>query len=72
MRNLQRLKEIRDEIVKLVMEADLILRVDYPKEREKAYSFWIPQLITAMRSDSRWLDRGEYSMDKTISEIENG
>jgi hypothetical protein len=72
MRNLRRLKEIRDEIVKLVMEADLILRTDHPKEREKAYSFWIPQSITAMRSDPRWLDRGDYSMDKTISEIENG
>ena len=47
--SIERLSKIRDEILSLVFEAEEILRKDFPCDHEIAYSFWIPQIVTAIK-----------------------
>jgi hypothetical protein len=42
---------------------------NHPKQYELAYSHWIPQIITALKNDTRWLPRGEYTLQDTIDHI---
>ena len=69
--SIERLSKIRDEILSLVFEAEEILRKDFPCDHEIAYSFWIPQIVTAIKESPRWLSRSDYSIDKTIISIKD-
>lgn len=69
--SIERLAKIRDEMLSLVSEAEEILRKEFPSDHELAYSFWIPQIVTAIKEDTMWLPRGNYSVDKTIKNIKD-
>jgi hypothetical protein len=69
MNGYERLCLIQDEMLKLLEEADKIIQEDFPKHWDLAHSFWIPQIDTALRSDARWLQRGDYNMEKTLADI---
>jgi hypothetical protein len=69
MSSLERLVYIKQEMAKLLEEADLILRKDFPYHHEAAYAFWIPQISTALDDDGKWLPRGGSTMQKTIRDI---
>jgi soluble cytochrome b562 len=45
------------------------LKNNHPKEHEIAYSHWIPQIITALCNDTKWLPRGEHSLQDSIDRI---
>jgi hypothetical protein len=45
------------------------LKINHSKEYDIAYSHWIPQIITALKNDDRWLPRGEINLQNTIDRI---
>jgi hypothetical protein len=67
--NYIRLCKIKKEIKDLVEEAGYIIKTTYPDQYSVSMSFWIPQIITALEEDKKWLSRGDHSMQNTINKI---
>jgi hypothetical protein len=63
------LLDYRDEICKSIFHIEHILKTYFPEEFNTAYQHYIPQIITALDNDSRWLPRGEINMQHTINRI---
>jgi len=66
---LSKLTNYRAQIETILAEIDMVMQVDFPEEYSVAYQHWIPQIKTALRNDTKWLSRGEYSMDYTLNRI---
>ena len=64
-----RLMDYRDEISGAMFHIERILKTYFPDEFETAYQHWIPQILTALYADSRWLPRGQINMQQTIDRI---
>jgi soluble cytochrome b562 len=64
-----RLLDYRDQISDAMFHIERILKSYFPEEFDTAYQHYIPQIITALEEDSRWLSRGEFNMQKTIDRI---
>ena len=60
------LMKCRNDIFYAVRHIELILQTYFPEEYDTAYQHWIPQIITALYEDSRWLPRGERTMQQTM------
>jgi len=69
MNGYERLCSIQDQMLKLLEEAGKIIHEEFPKHWDVAHSFWMPQIDTALRNDTRWLQRGDYNMEKTLADI---
>jgi len=65
---IERLREIQSEIEELVNEA-----VDLLPERakERAESYWMPHIITAIKNDHKWLGGSMVTLEDSINEIGN-
>jgi hypothetical protein len=63
------LENYREQIDHILVQIEAILQVYFPEEFSVAYQHWIPQIKTALKSDPKWLSRGEYSMQYTINRI---
>lgn len=68
---LNKLYQYRENIESYLAEIDAIIMVYFPEEYSVSYQHWIPQIKTALRSNTKWLSRGEYSMDYILSKIED-
>jgi soluble cytochrome b562 len=64
-----KLLDYRDQICDAMFHIERILKSYFPEEFDTAYQHYIPQIITALDEDSRWLPRGEFNMQKTIERI---
>lgn len=64
-----KLIDYRDSIVDSLFHIERILKLYFPEEFDMAYQHWIPQIITALYEDKRWLPRGERTMQHTISHL---
>lgn len=56
---------IQDSVQKML----LILKDEFPDQYDIAYQHWVPQIVTALEKNSKWLPRGEYSLEDTIKSI---
>lgn len=70
-RSLDDLLDLRESIHKSVLEMQHILETDYPTEYAVAYQHWIPQILTALYSNTQWLPRGQFSCQHTIDHIKD-
>lgn len=68
---LSKLYNAREDIENKLAEIEAILQVHFPEEFSTAYQHWIPQIKTALSDNTRYLSRGQYSMDYTLSRIED-
>ena len=59
----------REEINQSLFHIERILKEHFPKEYNIAYQHWIPQIITALDSDNRWLPRGQFNMKHTLDRL---
>jgi hypothetical protein len=66
---LSKLVHCREEIKTSISHMELILQEYFPNEYNLAYQHWIPQILTALQNDDRWLPRGQYSIQDTIDHI---
>ena len=67
--SLNKLLDYRNQIEQILTDIDAVLQVDFSDEYALAYQHWIPQIKTALRNNTRYLPRGEYSMDYTLDRI---
>lgn len=63
------LEKHRETIENNLAEIETILSVYFPAEFPTAYQHWIPQIKTALKNNTKWLDRGQYSMQYTLDRI---
>ena len=68
---LNKLYNYREQIESNLAEIEAILRVYFPEEVAVATQHWIVQIKTALKDNLKYLPRGEYTMDYTISRIED-
>lgn len=66
---LKNLYSHRDHIEDHINKIETIIKVYFPTEYDIAYQHWIPQIKTGLRDDTKWLSRGQYSMDYTIKRL---
>lgn len=64
-----RLLELRGAINTNLLEIEDIIKSYFPKQYENSYQHWIPQIITALYNDTKWLPRGELTLQDTINQI---
>jgi hypothetical protein len=63
------LSKHRDQIVSNLYDIEQILKHLFPEEFDVAYQHWIPQIMTALFDNQKWLPRGSYSMEYTINRL---
>lgn len=66
---LNRLLDHRDEIENALFHIERILKEYFPGEFDIAYQHWIPQISTAICEKEKWLSRGSYTMQQTLSRL---
>ncbi len=65
------LLDCREEIAQSLKKIDAILQINFPKEYTDAYQHWIPQILTALYNDLKWLPRGQVTLQDTIDRIKD-
>jgi len=68
---LNKLYEHRENIENELAEIDALLMVYFADQYELVYQHIIPQIKTALRDNTKWLSRGNYSLDNIIANIED-
>lgn len=63
------LLDLRDNINLNIKEMITILEQNFPKQFADAYQHWIPQILTALYNDTKWLPRGNITFQDTIDRI---
>lgn len=66
---LNKLIDYRDEISGALFHIERIIKQYFPEEFDIAYQHWIPQITTALYDDTRWLPRGQRTMQHTINRL---
>lgn len=64
-----KLLDYREQIEQILTNIENELRSNFPEEYSLSYQHWIPQIKTSLRDDTKWLPRGQYSMEYTIRRI---
>jgi hypothetical protein len=64
-----RILDYRDEISNSMFHIERILKTYFPDEFDAAYQHWIPQILTALDNDVKWLPRGQMTLKDTIDRI---
>jgi hypothetical protein len=66
---LRNLYSHRDHMEDHLNKIESILQIYFPEEFAVFYQHWFPQIKTALRDDTKWLPRGQYSMDYTLNRL---
>ena len=65
------LLHLREEIAQSLKKIDAILQIYFPEQYADAYQHWMPQILTALYNDVKWLPRGQVSLQDTIDRIKD-
>lgn len=68
---LNSLMDYRDSISKSMFHIDRILKIYFPDQYSDAYQHWMPQILTALDNDVKWLPRGQLTLQDTIDRIKD-
>ena len=68
---LNKLYQHRENIENELAEIDALLMVYFQDQYPLSYQHIIPQIKTALRDNTKWLSRGQYSMDTIFKSIED-
>lgn len=66
---LDKLLDYQFKIEQSLIDIEEILLVYFPEEFSNAYQHWIPQIKTALFNDTKWLPRGQLTMQDTINRL---
>lgn len=69
---IQRLREIQEEIGQLVSEAKQIIQEVAPNESERARRYWGAHIEGALSDSYGWMGGSFVTMESTITDIEEG
>jgi hypothetical protein len=62
---------LREQISESIKKMDNILQIYFPERYSDAYQHWIPQILTALYNDLKWLPRGQVTLQDTIDHIKD-
>jgi len=65
------LMDHRDNISNSMFHIERILKTYFPHQYADAYQHWIPQILTALDNDVKWLPRGQLTLQDTIDRIKD-
>lgn len=68
---LNSLMDYRDSISNSLFHIERILKTYFPEQYADAYQHWIPQILTALDNDVKWLPRGQLTFQDTIDRIKD-
>ena len=68
---LNNLLDLREEIAQSLKKIDAILQIYFPDQYADAYQHWMPQILTALYNDVKWLPRGQVTLQDTIDRIKD-
>lgn len=68
---LNSLMDYRDSISDSLFHIERILKTYFPEQYADAYQHWIPQILTALDNDVKWLPRGQLTLQDTIDRIKD-
>ena len=68
---LNALMDYRDSISNAMFHIEQILKTYFPDQYADAYQHWIPQVLTALDNDLKWLPRGQLTLQDTIDRIKD-
>ena len=68
---LNSLMDYRDSISDSLFHIERILKTYFPEQYSDAYQHWIPQILTALDNDVKWLPRGQLTLQDTIDRIKD-
>lgn len=66
---IDKLLNYRDNIVESLTNIEAILKQYFPEEFNIAYQFWIPQIMTSLFDNTKWLSRTDRNMQQTIDRL---
>lgn len=66
---IEELLDHRDRIEESLNNIENILKEYFPEEFDIAYQFWIPQIITSLFDNTKWLSRTDRNMQQTIDRL---
>lgn len=66
---LNRLYCHRQEIEHYLSEIEVLIQTYFPEEFPVANQHWLPQIKTGLKDHTKWLPRGQYSMDYTLNRL---
>lgn len=69
--HIEDLLDAREEISKSLQKITTVLQIHFPKHYIDAYQHWIPQILTALHNDVKWLPRGQTNFQDTIDRIKD-
>lgn len=68
--DIERLEEIKEKMIELLEEAEYLVRITGNKWiHDRAKSYWIPHIKTALSNDTEYLGKSMVTMEDTIKEI---
>lgn len=68
---LNNIMDYRDSISKAMFNIERILKIYFPEQYTDAYQHWIPQILTALDHNVKWLPRGQLTLQDTIDRIKD-
>lgn len=68
---LNKLMDHRDSISDSIFHIERILKTYFPEQYSDAYQHWIPQILTALDNEVKWLPRGQLTLQDTIDRIKD-
>lgn len=68
---LNKLLDLREQISENLSEMEQLLKMNFPSQYEVAYQHWIPQIVTALYNDTKWLPRGQVTFQDNIDHIKD-
>jgi len=68
-KQIDKLIEYRFRIEQTINDIESILQIYFSDEFDNAYQHWIPQIETALFNDTKWLPRGQFTMQDTLNRI---
>ena len=69
--HIEELLDAREEMSRSLEKIKTVLQIHFPKHYVDAYQHWIPQILTALYNDVKWLPRGETNFQDTIDRIKD-
>lgn len=63
--------DLREQIKDHVEKINSLLQIYFPSEYSNAYEHWMPQVLTALYNDLRWLPRGQTTLQDSIDRIKD-
>lgn len=67
--SIEKLENHRETIIAHMEAIQNILKQSSQEQYVRAYSVWIPQVMTGLINGAKWLPRGDYCMQDTLNHL---